>query len=83
MNMTSVIPPGASEACVLLLAVEDEVVEDNEVFTITVETADPSDTVNGSTSIVISDNDGKQSVYNIIQQSEDINGLHRCEPHSQ
>ena len=59
VNMTSVIPPGVSEACVLLLAVEDEVVEDNEVFTIIVNTEDPSDTVNGSISIVISDNDGK------------------------
>ena len=59
VNQSTVIPPGVSEACVLLLAVDDEIVEDNEAFTIIVETDDPSGMVNGNASIVISDNDGK------------------------
>ena len=61
VNMTSVIPPGVSEACVLLLAVEDQVVELSELFYVTVDTGDPRDTVSGNTSITITDNDGEDT----------------------
>ena len=64
---STVISPGASKACLLLLAVDDEIVEDNELFTVTVETENPRDTVNGNASIIVSDNDGENSnniVYN-------------------
>lgn len=58
MNESTVIPPGISEACLLLLAIDDEIIEDNERFTVIVEAKNPSDMVNGTTMIIISDNDG-------------------------
>ena len=62
-NMSTLISPGASKACLLLLAVDDEIVEDNELFTVTVETENPRDTVNGNASIIVSDNDGMVFYY--------------------
>ena len=58
-NMMNVIPPGVSEACLQLQAVDDEIVEDDEYFTVTVETGNSNDMVNGTTLLIISDNDGK------------------------
>ena len=58
MNTSIAIPPGVSEARLQLVAVDDELVEGKETFTLTVEAADPSDTVNGNVPITISDNDG-------------------------
>ena len=57
--MSTVISSGASEACLLLLAVDDEIVEVNELFTLVVEAENPRDTVNGNTSIIVLDNDGE------------------------
>ena len=58
LNISSVIPPGVSEACLQLLATDDEIVEDDEVFTVMVKAGNPNDKVNGTASVVISDNDG-------------------------
>ena len=58
MNKSTLIPPGVSEACIQLLAVNDEIVEDDEAFILTIESELPQDRVNGSVSVIISDNDG-------------------------
>ena len=52
------IPIGESEACLEVVAVDDEIVEDNEYFTVTVKTVNPNDIVNETTSVIIFDNDG-------------------------
>ena len=61
MNTMNVIPPGVSEACLQLLAVDDEIVESNELFTAVVEAHDPNDMVDGATSFAILDNDGNNN----------------------
>ena len=58
MNKTTLIPPGVFEACIQLLAIDDEIIEDDEVFILTIESELPQDRVNGSVSVIISDNDG-------------------------
>ena len=58
--MTNVIPPGDSEACFQLLAVDDETVEDDELFTVVVETGNSNDILNETATIIMSDNDGNQ-----------------------
>ena len=59
VNTSTIIPPGVFEACLQLVAIDDEIVEDSEVFTVVVEAMNPNDMVNGTASIIISDNDGK------------------------
>ena len=59
VNMTTVIPPGVSEACILVLAVDDEIVESNELFYVTVDMGNPRDTVSGNATLTVADNDGK------------------------
>ena len=79
--MSTVISPRESKACLLLLAVDDEIVEDNELFTVTVETENPRDTVNGNASIIVSDNDGedlKVCLLQIAYISNNNDRLHRC-----
>ena len=57
--MTSIIiPPGVSNACFQVLTVDDDIVEGNETFTVMMETEDPNDFVNGTVSVIVSDNDG-------------------------
>ena len=58
LNQSTIIPPGIYEACLELLAVDDEIVEDNELFKVMVNAENPSDMVNGTTMIIILDNDG-------------------------
>ena len=58
VNKTTLIPPGVSAACIQLLAIDDEIVEDDEAFILTIESELPQDRVNGSVSVIISDNDG-------------------------
>ena len=53
------ISMGTREACLQLTATDDSVAEQDEVFTVMVQPLNPSDQVNGSTSIIITDNDGK------------------------
>ena len=60
MNTSTFIPPGVYGVCIALLAVEDEIVEGDEAFTIAV-VVDQSDEVNGNTTVIILDNDGKRS----------------------
>ena len=59
MNMSTVLSPDVFRACIELLAVDDEIVEDDEGFIIIVEAANPRDRVNRNASITILDNDGK------------------------
>ena len=64
MNVTNIIiPPGDSEACLQLLATDDEIVEDDEHFIVMAETVNSNDIVNGTTSIIISDNDGNEIMW--------------------
>ena len=53
------IPLGESEACLQLLAVDDEIVEDTELFTVIFKAVNPNDIVNETTSVIVYDNDGK------------------------
>ena len=57
------IPLGVSKACLQLLAIDDEIVEDSEFFTLVIGVGDKNDVVNSSASIIIFDNDGR---YNIV-----------------
>ena len=57
--VSSVIPPEMSEACLELVAVEDEIVENDELFTLTVDTENSNDVIDGNVSVVVMDNDGK------------------------
>ena len=58
LNESNIILPGVSESCVELLAVDDEIIEGSELFTVIVNAENPSDMVNGTTTIIILDNDG-------------------------
>ena len=55
------IPPGVSEECFQLAAIDDDIVESDEVFRLLIETLHPNDVVNGNTTVVIQDNDSKDS----------------------
>ena len=57
-NLTIAFPHGISEVCLQLLAVDDEIVEDDEVFVITFKTNNVNDVVMGTVSVEIVDNDG-------------------------
>ena len=61
-TLLSIIPPGESEACLQLLPVDDEIAEDRDIFIIMVETENPHDLVNGTTVVIIYDNDGKRLI---------------------
>ena len=61
LNLTTNIPPGLTKACLQLEAINDEIIEDNEQFTITFKAMNPRDSVNGTTSLIVDDNDGKHS----------------------
>ena len=58
-NVSITITPGMSEACFEILAVDDEIVENDEEFVVTAEADNPNDIVNGNVSINILDNDGE------------------------
>lgn len=58
-NISSIIPPGSSEACLQLEAFDDNIVEGDDIFTVTAEASNSGDRVNGNVSIIITDNDGK------------------------
>ena len=59
MDLMAVIPPGASETCFQLQAVDDEIVEDNELFMVMVEAVNPNDVINRTALVMITDNDGE------------------------
>ena len=57
--MSNTILPGETEYCFHLLAVHDEIVEGDEEYTVVIMSPNSSDRVNGSISVIISDNDGE------------------------
>ena len=70
-NVSNIIPPGLSKACLQLLAVDDDIVEGNDIFTVTAEAANTRDLVNGNASITISDNDGKNNMIDPLDDDTD------------
>ena len=58
VNSSTVIPPGVSEACIQFVAIDDELIEDEEHFSVVVEVGNPNDIVYGNTTVTILDNDG-------------------------
>ena len=59
LDMATVIPLEKSEACFTLLAVDDSIVEDNEVFVVTIEALNPNDVINRNLLVMVADDDGK------------------------
>ena len=60
---TVIFPPCISpalppQACIVLLAYDDQIAEGIESFDVTVTASNPLDTISGNTSIDILDNDG-------------------------
>lgn len=60
-NQTTFIPVGKLEACLQILATDDDIAESNEVFTIMFKAANPKDMVTGTASVTIFDSDGEDS----------------------
>ena len=60
-SQTTFIPVGKFKACLQILATDDGIAENDEVFTITFNATNPKDRVTGNASVTISDNDGKDS----------------------
>lgn len=58
-NTFLAIPPEESKACVQLLAVEDGIIESDELYTVTVDPLIVGDKVDMNISIVILDDDGE------------------------
>ena len=52
-----------SEACIQIHALDDELIEDEEHYSVVVEVGNPSDIVYGNTIVIILDNDGILSVW--------------------
>lgn len=59
LNQPVEIPAGESKACFQLEAVDDKIIEAEEMLTLVVETVYLNDTVDGNTTVIISDNDCK------------------------
>lgn len=59
MNEPTTIPVGVFQTCFPLEAVDDEIVEDDEIFSVVAKVINPNDMVNSNTTVIISDNDGK------------------------
>ena len=79
------IPIGVCEACFQFEAIDDKVVESVEDAILVFETNNPNDVVNGSTIIVIVDNDGmrlKMALSKALQLST-MKLICRCGPYSQ
>ena len=53
-----VISQGEDKSCFELLAIDDDIIEDDELFTIVVEAIHPNDK-GTNTTVTISDNDGQ------------------------
>lgn len=69
------IPSGLYEACFQVRAVDDDIIEDTELFTVMVETSNANDVVNGTTLMIISDNDGniKGNNYKDLSWNRNVN----------
>ena len=57
INGSVLAPP---QICLTIVAIDDQIVEGTESFYFTVRTSNPLDMVSGSTTIDITDNDGKK-----------------------
>ena len=63
---TIIVPPingpvlAPPQICLTIVAYDDQIVEGTESFNFTVRASNPLDMVNGSTTIDITDNDGKK-----------------------
>ena len=62
INPPAVIPIGESDLCFQLLAIDDEIVENEEEFILIIELSNPNDRVIENATIVISDNDCKDYI---------------------
>ena len=58
LNTSTVISPRKSEACLQLVSVDDQLIEDKETFSVVVVAQNENDRVNGNTTVIIFDNDG-------------------------
>ena len=58
LNLTIFVPVGQMEACFQLVAINDDIAENDEIITITFEAANPMDIVSGTVTATIFDNDG-------------------------
>ena len=58
INGSVLTPP---QICLTIVAYDDQIVEETESFNFTVRASNPLDMVNGSTTIDITDNDGKKN----------------------
>ena len=66
MNVSTIIPPGVYEACIKVLAIDDRIIEGDEIFTVSVEVEDQRDRIDGNATVIISDNDGKLQHNNVL-----------------
>lgn len=62
INPPVTIPSGVPEACFHVVAIDDKIVEDREVFTLMVETTNTYDDVDINMTIIILDNDSKELI---------------------
>ena len=53
------IPARSTQACFQFEAIDDEIVESDETVSLLIETLNPFDTMDGNSTIIISDNDGR------------------------
>ena len=54
------IPIMVSETCFQIMGIDDNIVENNENFMLTVEAINPNDIADRNATVVISDNDGEK-----------------------
>ena len=52
------ISPSVSETCLKLVSVDDDLIEDDETFSVVAVAQNANDRVNGNVTVVIFDNDG-------------------------
>ena len=57
-NMSMTIFPRVTETCLKLVSVNDDLIEDEETFSIMVVAQNANDRVNGNVTVIIFDNDG-------------------------
>ena len=81
-NQLVAIPVGVSEVCFQLVAVDDVIVESDEMFILVVEATNSNDMVDGNIVVVtISDNDRKDDNVEVHNHmNECLFALYRCEP---
>ena len=57
-NTSMTISPSVSETCLKLVSVDDDLIEDDETFSVVAVAQNANDRVNGNVTVVIFDNDG-------------------------